>query len=361
MNRAGGVEQSEQTFRALLEAAPDAIVIVNQSGEVVLVNSQAERLFRYARADLIGQPLERLVPDRLRSQHAQHRQRFFEEPRLRPMGAGLDLLGVRSDGTEFPVEISLSPLQTGDGLLVMSAIRDVTERKKTERALQEAIAELESFAYSISHDLRTPLRAIDGFSQALVEDFSDILPGEAREHLGFIREGARRMTALIDDLLSFSRLSRQPLRAQPVEMTDLVESVLKDLRSAGPADVTVHPLPVCSGDPALLRQVWVNLLGNALKYSKVREAPRIEVGGEVEGDLASYYVKDNGIGFDMQFVDKLFRVFQRLHTPDQYEGTGVGLAIVERIVRRHGGRVRASGELGKGATFGFSLPLPGEE
>lgn len=235
------------------------------------------------------------------------------------------------------------------------------ERRVAERTaqLETANRELEAFSYSVSHDLRAPLRAVNGFAGIVVEDFGPQLPAEAQRYLGLVRESALKMGMLIDDLLMFSRLSRQPLNKQTVEMDELVRSTLGEMQAEqGQMRARVIPgnLPPCEGDRALLKQVWVNLLSNAFKYSRKREQPVVEIGGgEQDGELV-YFVRDNGSGFDMRYVGKLFGVFQRLHRAEDYEGTGVGLAIVQRILQRHGGRVWASAAVDQGATFYFALP-----
>ncbi len=228
--------------------------------------------------------------------------------------------------------------------------------------LEAANKELESFSYSVSHDLRAPLRAIDGFTRIFEEDYGATVDDEGRRLLRVVRDNSERMGILIDDLLAFSRLGRQPLACEPVDMNALVEEALAEIRNAGSrheASITIQALPGVKADAALLRQVWINLLSNALKYSSVRASPDIAIGCMESADShghVAYFVKDNGVGFDMRYYDKLFGVFQRLHSVEEFSGTGVGLAIVHRLITRHGGRVWAEAELDKGATFFFSLP-----
>jgi light-regulated signal transduction histidine kinase (bacteriophytochrome) len=236
------------------------------------------------------------------------------------------------------------------------------ELGRTNDELAQANRELEAFSYSVSHDLRAPLRAIDGFSRMLEEDYGPGLDAEARRLIGVVRTNAARMGRLIDDLLQFARVGRQQAHPAPIDMTDLVHGVVADLSETAPAAaVTVQPLPRARGDVVLLRQVWANLISNALKYSAKRSQPTIEIGstnGTTPGEVG-YFIRDNGIGFDMQYADKLFGVFERLHRGSEFDGTGVGLAIVQRIVHRHGGRTWATGEPDKGATFYFTLPETG--
>jgi len=261
------------------------------------------------------------------------------------------------------------------GGFMYATARDVTELRRTETSIKELNAglversaqieaanrELEAFCYSVSHDLRAPLRSISGFSEIVLEDYAPQLDEAGRRHLNVIRGQAQRMGQLIDDLLAFSRMGRQQMNADPIAMTDLARQAYENLDPTARARVKrfeLQPLPNAHGDRAMLEQVLVNLLSNALKFSGRREAPEIEVAGRVENGMHLYYVKDNGAGFDQQYTSKLFGVFQRLHAAEEFSGTGVGLAIVQRVIQRHGGKVWAEGRLGEGATFYFTLPAP---
>jgi signal transduction histidine kinase len=290
-----------------------------------------------------------------------------------PMIAGGELIGALSFGGEqasFPEEQVLIAREVATQLAIAIAQARLFERVKRnaeelelrvrERtaALEAANKELESFSYSVSHDLRSPLRAIDGFSRILLEDYAATLDAEGRRLLGVIRDNSRKMGELIDDLLEYSRLGRKPLANAAIDMKRLVEEVLGELPASGGSAprLELGELPPARGDATLLKQAWINLLANALKFSAKRERPLIEVSGEVNGAQYVYCVKDNGAGFDMRYHEKLFNVFQRLHREDEFDGTGVGLAIVQRVIARHGGRVWAEGAVDAGAAFYFSLP-----
>jgi PAS domain S-box-containing protein len=628
----GSGSQQNDIFRVIVEATPNAIVLTSAQGHILLVNAGAEKLFGYGREELIGKSVEMLLPERFREPHPGYRDSYTHDPEARPMGEGRDLYALRKDGSEVPVEIGLNPIETADGPVILSAIIDITERKRrddqlraslkqvgdletaldehaivaitdpqgriafvndkfcaiskysreellgqdhriinsgfhstefirdlwttithgrvwhgeiknrakdgsyywvdttivpflndqgkprqyvairaditerkrieeqlraslqevndlktaldehaivamtdprgrityvndkfcaiskysreellgqdhriinsgfhstefirdlwttithgrvwhgeiknrakdgsyywvdttivpflndqgkprqyvairadiTERKkaegevmqlnaelerrvvsrteeLQIANKELEAFSYSVSHDLRAPLRSVDGFSQAVIEDFGPLLPDEGRRYLQTIRESAQRMGMLIDDLLSFSRLGRAPLNKQEVNSEKLVRRVLEDLRpqrADRDVDVRIGDLPVTFGDPALLKQVWINLLSNALKYTQKRITAVVEIGCDESQGGQIFFVRDNGTGFDMRYAAKLFGVFQRLHRQEDYEGTGVGLALVQRIIHRHGGRVWAQSSVDRGATFYFTL------
>jgi PAS domain S-box-containing protein len=364
---------AEEMFRGLFESAPDAMVISREDGRIFLVNAQTEQLFGYARDELIGQPVEILIPERFRAGHVGHRAHYAVDPRTRPMGAGgLALFGRRRDGSEFPAAISLSPVRTREGVLVFTDIRDISAQQQTERRireLNESLArrnaelealnrELEAFSYSVSHDLRAPLRSIDGFSQALIEDYGDRLDAPAREFLQRVRAAAQRMAVLIDDLLKLARVTRTGLKLEEVDLSALAREVAAELREHDPdrpVELAIAPDLRATADPRLVRLVLENLLGNAWKFTRGRAPARIEFSAVTRDDSTAYCVRDNGAGFDMGYAGKLFGAFQRLHNASDYPGTGIGLATVQRIVHKHGGEVWAEGAVGQGASFCFTL------
>ena len=493
-------QRAEERFRSVVEASPNAIVLMNREGKITMVNAQTEKLFGYRRAELIDHPIEILVPERFRAKHPGYRGGFFASPTTRPMGAGRDLFGLHKDGHEIPVEIGLNPLELGEGVYVLASIIDITERKQMEqtsvrladivqssddaiisKALNGAITswnpgaeklfgytageavgkpilmlippdrhreepeimariergenvdhfetvrlrkdgeridvsvtispirdghgniigaskiarditerkraeeeirklnatleqrvaertsqleavnkELEAFSYSVSHDLRMPLRHISGFGELLGQSNQSNLDDVGTRYLGVILNSARQMGTLIDDLLLFSRTGRAEMCRVRLGMDELVQEVVQqmgqDLQGRNIA-WDIGPLPEVFGDRAMLKQVWVNLLSNAVKYSRHRERAIIKVASRKNerGDW-EFSVQDNGAGFDERYAGKLFGVFQRLHLAEEFEGTGIGLANVQRIILRHGGQVWAQGKVNAGATFYFSLP-----
>jgi light-regulated signal transduction histidine kinase (bacteriophytochrome) len=323
---------------------------------------------------MIGSSITRLIPPDRQQEEMQIINRVRNGERIEPF----ETLRVARDGRLVDISVTVSPIEDKTGKIVGASkvARDITERKLAEKEIHElntrleqrvaertaeleaANKELEAFSYSVSHDLRAPLRAVDGFSQAVLEDYGPQLPEEGQRYLQTIRDGAQRMGTLIDDLLTFSRLSRTPLKKQEVNTGELVRHVLEELssqREGRQVEIRMGDLPACQGDPALLKQAWVNLLSNALKYTRQRETAVVEIGCEPGQDENVYFVRDNGAGFDMRYVHKLFGVFQRLHRADEFEGTGVGLAIVQRVIHRHGGRIWADAAVDRGATFYFTL------
>ncbi len=489
---------SETRFGALLDAAPDAIVILDQRGRVQLVNVEAERGFGLSREELEGRDVVRLVPQRLRQRYCADFATYLSNPAVRSMGLDSEMHMLRGDGEEYPVEVRLSPLMTEQGTLIIAIIRDVSarnaaqeaqrqlqlryqelvnnlpigvyrntpgergsfievnaamleifeadsadellerpvsdlycnpderrlfsqrlmeqgytksqelhlktlkgrafhaaitavrkrdssgrvyfdgivedvsERKENERSIRQLNAslrarsveletinrELESFSYSVSHDLRAPLRAMDGFSQSLLHDYVELLDEKGKDRLRRIRSAAQRMAILIDDLLKLSRVSRSEIVWQKVDLTSLAHEAIEDLKQADgtrKVEFSVQPDLIASGDPRLLRILVANLLGNAWKFTAKCEEAKIEMGGKAGPEGYIYHVRDNGAGFDMAYADKLFGAFQRLHDSREFPGSGIGLATVQRVISKHAGRVWAESTPGEGATFYFTL------
>ena len=321
-----------------------------------MINNQTLQLFGYTRNELIGKPVDILIPEELARQH---RASFAKAAASRNVGAGIELYAVRKNGTRFPVEISLSPLHTEEGILVSAAVREITERKKLENELKQSYAEMEAFTYSVSHDLRAPLRGIIGFTAILEEEYAASLDGEAKRISGIIRSNTQKMGDLIDALLDFSRMRRQELYKTMIDTNTMVSEVINEMappRQPVSINWKIKDLLPVKADRNTLKQVWVNIISNAIKYSSQKPSPAIEIASYQEDNQLVFYVKDNGVGFNEKYSHKLFKVFQRLHSAELFEGTGVGLALVEKIVSRHSGKVWASGIENEGACFYFSLP-----
>ncbi len=357
----------------LYNNAPCAYHSVDQSGVIVRMNSTALEWLGYTRDEVEG---KKRHPELMTAESAQY---FYSTafPLFKKQGwlQDIEFDYQRKDGSVFSASLNATTVydEQGQYLFSRTSFYDITERKQNERKisnlnqqlaqkaaeLETTNKELESFSYSVSHDLRSPLRAIDGYAHMFEEDYAATLDAEGMRLLGVIRSNSKKMGRLIDDLLAFSRLGRKPVDATAVDMDGLVNAVWAELLANMEnvrADFIKPQLPPAWGDSVLLRQVLQNLLSNAAKYSSKCEQPRIEMTAQVYDNEVIYSIRDNGVGFDMQYYNKLFGVFQRLHRDDEFPGTGVGLAIVERVIGRHGGRVWAESEIGVGSTFNFSLP-----
>jgi len=370
---------AEERFRLAVEAAPSGMIMVGEAGNIILINSLTEQLFGYCRDELIGESIEKLIPERFRSKHVGLRTGFFVNPEARRMGAGRDLVGRRKDGSEVPIEIGLSPIKTSEGTFVLASVIDVTERKRAEEEIRKlnedlenkvaarteqltlANKELEAFSYSVSHDLRAPLRGIAGFSRILLETQASRLDAEGITNLNRICVSAKRMGTLIDDLLALSRLSRAEMHLESVDLSVLALDILQELGQTDPTRrvrIVVAPGLRALGDPYLIRSVLENLIGNAWKFTSRTMDATIELGRQSSDGDTVYFVRDNGAGFDMAHMEQLFGAFQRLHAEEEFPGNGIGLASVQRILRRHGGRIWAEAKLNEGATFYFTVGSP---
>jgi PAS domain S-box-containing protein len=368
-------EESAARLAAIVQNSTDAIISRSLEGTILTWNAGAERLFGYSESEAVGQPIDLILPPDQSDKTRKNSDILLAGGQIPIM----DVVRRTKDGRIIDVMRSMSPVrdETGQVTGIAIVMRDITERKraeqeirrlnvdleqrvaertaeleKTVQQLEVAAKEMESFTYSVAHDLRAPLRAMHAFSTILVDDYGTEIPEEGRGYLARVAHNAQRMGHLIDDLLDFSRYGREPMKQQQVDVGALVSDIVAEQLAAGSrAEVRIGDLPPCRADAALLRQVWVNLISNALKYSESVASPLVEV-GHAGG---AYFVRDNGVGFDMAHASKLFGVFNRLHRIEEFEGTGVGLAIVKRIVERHGGRVWAQAEVGKGAAFFFML------
>ena len=362
----GERKESRAKYRGLLEAAPDAIVVVNQAGEIVLLNLQAEKQFGYRRDELVGQQVKNIIPEGFAERLLADDLRSAEDALAQQIGTGIELTGRRKDGSAFPIEIMLSPLESAEGILVTAAIRDISVRKAAELHLLQTVEELNrsneelgQFAYIASHDLQEPLRMVASYTQLLSRRYQGQLDTDADEFIAFAVDGASRMQRLIDDLLAYSRVGTKGKELLETSSEEALEQALLNLRGAigeSGALVTHGPLPTVLADEMQLVQLFQNLVGNAIKYQDPG-VPRIHVSAARNGGKKWVFsVQDNGLGIDPLFFDKIFGVFQRLHGRDEFAGTGIGLAICKKIVERHGGSISVESEPGHGSTFRFALP-----
>ncbi|MCS3796779.1 PAS domain S-box protein [Niastella sp. OAS944] len=370
-------QQAQQKFKGLLESAPDAIVIVSEKGTIHMINNQCESIFGYKKEELEGCNVEMLLPERFRNKHPEHRQLFFDNPRARPMGASLELLGLRKNGEEFPVEISLSPLKTEEGVLVTAAIRDISEKKALENEIKEANLsleqkvkqrtaeleiknkELEQFAYVASHDLQEPLRTTSSFVELLRKQYYNKIDANADRYINYVIQASDRMKTLIKDLLDYSRIGREK-QFEPVDCNVTFTEVLADLAKVikeNKAVITAEKLPVVKAFPTELKLLFQNLISNSIKFQKEGIAPQIDISASKENGHWHFRFRDNGIGIDKQYQQRIFIIFQRLHNRSVYEGSGIGLAHCKKIVELHGGSIWVESEASKGSTFHFTIAV----
>jgi PAS domain S-box-containing protein len=373
------LRESEERVRMVLDTALDAVITINEKGAVTSWNKEAERIFGWAHDEIIGQTLaSAIIPERFRELHERGLKHFLQTKQGAVLNRRIEITALRRDGHEFPVELAVTPIQLSDRFVFSAFVRDITDRKKAEaeiralnasleqrvvertKELEEANKELEAFSYSVSHDLRAPLRRVDAFTQILLKDSSSSLGESGKRSMEAISRSVKQMGMLIEDLLSFSRMGRMDLCRTPVQLEPLVAEVIREMArdmQGRQIEWKIDPLPEVNVDKSMLKQVWVNLISNAVKYTRGRQIAVIEIRCRTNPESEfEFSVKDNGAGFDMKYVSRLFGVFQRLHAAQEFEGTGIGLANVQRIIARHGGRTWAEGKVGEGATFYFTLP-----
>lgn len=357
--------KANEQLRLVVESALNAMILTDSSGKILVINKQTELLFGYGRNELIGEKIEILVPQRMKQHHPHHRQKFHDQPKARPMGAGRDLFGVKKDGTEIPVEIGLNPVEKDGEMLVLASVIDITERKKNEEAIrlyarqiEEKNKELEEFTNVASHDLREPLNSIIGFTELLKERNSDQLDEDGNKMLDFIGKSSSRMSDLIIGLLDYARLGNSKELAT-TDLNKLLLTVLLDLDSsikASDAEIKAGEMPVLNVFSMEFRLLFQNLISNSLKYRKPDVAPQISISANKVQYGWEFKVSDNGIGIPEDQKEKVFNLFHRLHKRNEFEGTGIGLAHCRKIAELHGGRIWVDSEVGKGSTFYFFIP-----
>ena len=359
--------ESEQRLAGIVSSAMDAIISVDTAQRIVLFNAAAEQMFRCPAADAVGRSLDRFIPERFRALHAGHVRAFGEQGMTsRAMGRLGSLGALRADGEEFPMEASISQVEVGGQKLFTVIVRDITQRREIEKTLQRIAAELarsnkdlDQFASVASHDLQEPLRTVSGFVQLLQKKYANQLDAEADTFIKFAMDGTKRMETLIKDLLAYARVTSRSGELVSTDAGAALRQALGNLQASVQekgAEIVHGELPTVRADASQLAQLFQNLIGNALKFHG-EATPKIHVDARREGDYWQFSVRDNGIGIDVKFQNQIFEVFQRLHTRQQYDGTGIGLAICKKIVDRHGGRIWVESEPGQGATFYFTLPI----
>ena len=365
------LRENEQKYHNLFDNAIDAIITIDLQDSVTSWNRGAEKLFGWTRHEVLGKKLpELIIPPDLKNE----RDRIIPDALAGKEITGIETCRIRKDGSRVDVSLTFSPIKDANQNVIglSGIIRDITERKQIEEKIkklneelrqkvietQSVNKELEAFSYSVSHDLRAPLRSIDGFSQALLEDYAEKLDLQGKDYLQRVRAASQRMAQLIDDMLMLSRVTRHEMKRSEVDLSALANTISAELAKTQlqrHVDFIIAPGLVVNGDVELLRAMLENLLGNAWKFTSKHQSARIEFGVTQHDGKPVYFVKDDGVGFEMTYADKLFQAFQRLHSSAEFPGTGIGLATVKRIIHMHGGSIRAESETGKGATFYFDL------
>lgn len=376
----GALKKSEAQLRSILETASDGILTIDHRGLILSYNPAAEKLFGYPKEEVLGKKINILMPSPYREEHDTYLSEYRESHQKKVIGIGREVVGQKKDGTLFPMYLSVGELKMEDQWIFIGIAHDMSKYREAEqeiRRLNETLEkrveertaqleatnkELEAFCYSVSHDLRAPLRSIDGFSQVIIEDFGDRLDEEGKDYLKRVRVASQRMGQLIDDLLDLSRVTRSEMRWGTVDLTRLAQKIINGLKQSEPyrqVEVQIHPKLKAYGDRRLIEIALENLLGNAWKFTQKTDQGQIVFGLKEEkgNSRGVFYVRDNGAGFEMEYAGKLFSPFQRLHSIEEFSGTGIGLATVQRIIHRHRGVVWAEGKVDEGAAFYFTLEV----
>lgn len=357
-------EKINEQFKLVVESAPNAMILINAQGSIVLINKQAEILFGYTRNELIGLKIEILLPENLKDQHINHRKAYNNHPTPREMGAGRDLFGIRKDGNVIPIEIGIKALERNENSYILASIIDITERKKNENAfklyakeIEQKNKELEQFTHIASHDLREPLNSITSIVELLTTDENYKIEDNVMKLLQYVNKSTYRMKELIIGLLDFAHLGKN-CKTKLIDINTLISDVLSDLEATinqTEAKINVEPLPVISVYEIELRLLFQNLITNAIKYCSKDTIPEITISAEMKGNAWEFKVKDNGIGIPEDKLEDVFELFNRLHTRNEYEGIGIGLAHCRKIVELHNGEIWVKSELGKGCQFHFTI------
>lgn len=368
-------KKAEDKFRNFLERAPDSIIVVSEAGIIQLVNAQTVKMFGYAREEMVGNRIELLMPQRYEKMHPFRRFRFYDTARSTQVAEGFELYALRKDGQEFPVEMSLSPMDTDEGLMLTASIRDVSEKKQLEKVIRDTNItlerkvkqrteelerknkELEQFAYVASHDMQEPLRTTASFVDLLRKQYKGKLDENADKYLDYMVQSSDRMKNLIRDLLDYSRLGREKDKWQ-VDCNGIVEQVKADLNRVireSQAIVKAGKLPLLDGFPTELKLLFQNLVSNSIKFRRPGVPPVVEINAIKSNGAWQFSIQDNGIGIEPQYLDRIFVIFQRLHNRTDYEGSGIGLAHCKKIVELHGGKIWVESRPGVGSTFFFTI------